>query len=96
MPPKLELIFSIIIALNTKQYKFENGVMIKVLKKLIIAATNLLIYYLIFEIDYNNFFLVSKLIVLGIKFKIFDKIEFINNGSAKPGRQIRPGQCVPR
>lgn len=41
--PKIESIFSIIIALGKMWYKFENGVLLKVLEKLIIVVTNLLV-----------------------------------------------------
>lgn len=68
------------------QYEFENRVVTKVLEKLIIAATNPLICYLIIEIDYVNPFLISKLIVLSIKFKVFGETSFANNSLAKHKR----------
>lgn len=54
------------------------------LEKLVIAATNLLMCYLIVEVDYANLFLVNKLIVLGIKFEVLGEIGFANDSSAKP------------
>ena len=60
--------------------------MTEVLEKLVIAATNSLVCYLIVEVDYANPFLVSKLIILGIKFKVPGKTSFVNNTPAKPGR----------
>lgn len=94
--PKLESIFSIVAALDTMQYEFENGAVMEVPEKLVIAATNPLVCYLIVEVDYADPFLVSKLIVLGIKFEVPGETGFANDSPAKPGRQTRPGQRVPR
>ena len=94
--PKLESIFSKIAAPSTMQYEFENGVVTEVSEKLVIAAMNLLVYYLIIKVDYADPFLVSKLIVLGIKFEVFGEAGFANESRAKPGRQTRLGQCVLR
>lgn len=47
---KLNSIFSIIDTFDKMQYKFKNGVVLKVLEKLIIMVTNLLIYYLIIKV----------------------------------------------
>lgn len=83
---KLESIFSIIAALNTVQYEFKNGVVTEVPEELVIAVTNLLVYYLIVKVDYIEPFLVSKLIVLGIKFEVSGETSFGNNNLAKPER----------
>lgn len=58
----------------------------EVLEKLVIAATNLLVCYLIVKIDYTNSFLVSKLIILGIKFEVFKESGFVNDSLVKPKR----------
>lgn len=64
-------------------YKFENRVISKILKKLVILATNLLIYYFIVKVGYNNQLLIIKLIVLDIEFEVFGKISFANNNLTK-------------
>lgn len=84
--PKLKSIFSIVTVCGIMQYKFENRAVTKVPKKLVIAATNLLVCYLIVEINYADPFLVSKLIVLGIKFEVSRETNFINDNPAKPGK----------
>ena len=94
--PKLESIFSIVAAFDTMQYEFKNGAVIKVPEKLVIAVTNPLVCYLIVKVDYADLFLVSKLIVLGIKFEVPKKTGFANDSLANPGRQTRPGQRVPK
>ena len=65
-------------------------------EKFVIAVTNLLVHYLIVEVDYTNPFLVSKFIILGIKFEVSGKTGLANDSLAKPGKQTKPGQCVPR
>lgn len=49
------------------------------LKKIIISIINLLIYYLIIKINYANFLLIKKLIILDIKFQVFKITNFVNN-----------------
>lgn len=88
---KLESIFSIIAALGTMQYEFENGVVAKVAKTLVITAMNLLVCYLIVEVDYASLFLSSKLIISSIKFEVFRETDFANDGLAKLERQTRSG-----
>lgn len=61
------------------QYKFENRAVAKVPEKLIIAAINPLVCYLMIKIDYTNLFLVSKLIILDIKFEDSRKTGFAND-----------------
>ena len=51
LSPKLESIFSIFAALGTMQYEFENGAVLEVPEKLVIAVRNLLMYYLIIKVD---------------------------------------------
>lgn len=70
--------------------------MTKMPEKLIIIATNLLIYHLIVKVDYANLFLISKLIVLGIEFEIPKETSFANDSSAKPEKQIKLGHWVLR
>lgn len=65
------------------QYKFKNRTILEVLEKFVIAATNLLIHYLIVKVSYTNFLLIIKLIILGIEFKVFKEISFANNKIAK-------------
>ena len=55
-------------------------------ENLIIVATNLLVCYLIVEVDYANPFLVSKVIVLSIKFEVPGKTSFANDSPVKPER----------
>ena len=79
LSPKLESIFSNIATLDTMQYRFENRAMTEVPEKLVIAAINLLVCYLIVKIDYNNPFLISKLIVSGIKFEVLGETGVAND-----------------
>ena len=57
--------------------------MMEVLEKLVITATNPQVCYLIVEVDYANFFLVSKLIILAIKFEVPRETDFANDSPAK-------------
>lgn len=57
------------------------------LKKLVIIIINPLINYLIVKITYANFLLISRLIVLGIEFKVIKKTSFISNRITKPGEK---------
>lgn len=68
------------------QYEFKNKALMEVTKNLVIAATNLLVCYLIARVDYANSFLVSKLIILGIKFEVPRETNFANDSQAKLGR----------
>lgn len=72
------------------QYEFKNRMMAKIPEKLVIAAKNPLICYLIVKIDYANPFLVNKLIILSIKIKVFRKTSFANDSLVKPRRQTKP------
>lgn len=67
------------------QDESKNGALTEVTNKLIIAATTLLVCYLIVEVDYADSFLVSKLIILGIKFEIPRETNFANDSQAKLG-----------
>ena len=65
--------------------------MLEVPKKLIIVATNLLICYLIIKVSYTNLILITKLIVLGIKFKVLKETSFTSDGITKLKRKIKSG-----
>ena len=94
--PKLKSIFSIVVALGTMQYEFEYRAMTEVPEKLVIVATNPLVCYLIVKVDYAKPFLVSKLIVLNIKFEVPGEANFVNDILAKPERLTRPSQHIPK
>lgn len=57
--------------------------MLKLPEKLVITATNLLMYYMIVEISYTGSLLITKLIVLGVEFKIPGKTSFASDGIVK-------------
>lgn len=61
-----------------------------------IATTNPLVCYLIIKISYVNLLLITKLIVLGIEFNVFEETSFASDGIAKFGRETRPSQCIPK
>lgn len=84
--PKFESIFSIVATLSMIQYKLENEIVTKVPEKLVIATIKPLVCYLIVKVDYVNLFLISKLMVLGIKFEVSKQICFANDSPAKPRR----------
>ena len=88
--PKMESIFSIIASLDKIKYEFENEAVLKVPEKLVIAATNPLICYLIVEVSYARVLLITKLMFKGIKFKVFGEASYTYDGPAKPGRETRP------
>lgn len=69
------------------QYKFENVKVTEMPKNLVIVATNPLICYLIIKVDYVNFFLGNKLIVLSIEFKVFGETSFANERPVKPAKR---------
>lgn len=64
--PKIESIFFIVVVLNKIRYKFKNRAILKVLEKLVIAATNLLMYYLIAKVSYTKSLLIIKLMFTSI------------------------------
>lgn len=86
MLSKLKSIFLIVAILDMMQYEFENGAVVKIPEKPVIAVANLLLYYLIIVVDYANPFLVSKLIVLCNRFKVFGKTSFANDNPVKLGK----------
>lgn len=93
---KVIINFSIVATFYIIQNKFNNRVVLKMLKKLVIAMTNTLICYMIVEVCYTNLCLISKLIILGIKFKISSrKTSFANYNIVKLKREIRLNQCIP-
>lgn len=87
--PKIESIFSIVTTLNKIEYKFVNGVVLEMLKKLIITATNLLICNLIIKVSYARLLLITKLIFISIEFEVSGKTSCIYDGPAKLGRETR-------
>lgn len=87
---KIESIFSIVATLDKMQYKFENGAVLKVPKKLVIAATNPLVCYLIFEMSFPKPLLIIKLMFISIEFEVSGKASCNYNSSAKPRIKIRP------
>lgn len=83
--PKMESIFSIIASLDKMEYKFENGVVLEMLEKLVIEATNPLIYYLIVEVSYEKSLLITKRMFISIEFEVPGEASCTYNGLAKPG-----------
>lgn len=71
-------------------YKFENKAVFKVLEKLVIIVTNLLVCYLIVEISYVEPLLITKLIVLGVESKVFREASFASNGIVELTEKTRP------
>lgn len=67
----------------------ENRAVLKILEKLIIMATNLLMYYLIVEVSYIEPLLVTKLIFIDIKFEFSKKTSCNYDSLAKPREKIR-------
>lgn len=67
----MESIFSIIATCDKLEYEFENKAVLKVPKKLIITATNPLLYYLIVEVSYARLLLITKLMLKAIDFEVF-------------------------
>lgn len=78
------------------QYEFRNEAVLEMSEKLVIAETNPLACYLVVKINYADFLLIIKLIILGDEFKLFREISFDYDSTAKPRRKIKPSQCVPR
>ncbi len=58
--PKMESIFSIIGAFDKIEYKFENGVVLEVPKKLVIVVTKLLLCYLIVKVSITRLLLLQS------------------------------------
>ena len=87
---KMESIFSIIASFDKIKYEFKNGVVLKVSKKLIIAAINPLICYLIVKVSYARALLIIKLMFIDIEFKVLGKTSCTYNSLAKPKRETRP------
>ncbi len=92
----MESIFSIITALDKIEYKFENGVVLEVPEKLVIAGTNPLVCYLIVKVNYARPLLITKLMFIGIEFEVFGEASCSYDGPAKPERETRPSQRIPR
>ena len=70
MSPKIESIFSINVFLDKIKYEFKNKTVLEVLEKLVIAATNPLVCYLIVKVSYAKALLIIKLMFIGIKFEV--------------------------
>lgn len=78
------------------QSEFENGVVSEVPEKLVIAATNPLVCYLIVEVGNTEPLLITKLIVLGIECEIPGNTGIINDGATKLGEKRGPCQRIRR
>ncbi len=87
---KMKSIFSIVVTLNKMKYEFKNGVILKVSEKLVIAATNPLMCYLIIQVNYAKLLLITKLMFIGIEFEFPREASYTYDGPAKPRREIRP------
>lgn len=87
----MESIFSIVTVLGKIQYEFENRAVLGMLEKLVIAAMNLLVRYLIVKKSYVGLLPITKWIFIGIEFEIHDDIFCTYNGFAKPGQKTRSG-----
>lgn len=72
----MALIVSIAVTFGKIQYEFGNRVILKVLKKLVIAVTNPFICYLIAEVNYVKLLPITKLILIGIKFEIPREVSY--------------------
>lgn len=64
--------------------------MLEISKKLVIAAINLLVCYLIVEVSYAGPLLITKLMFIGIEFEIPKETSCTYDNSAKPGKEARP------
>ena len=73
------------------KYEFENKVVLEVSKKLVIAATNPLMCYLIVKVNYAKVLLITKLMFIGIEFEVSREASCTYDGPAKPGRETKPG-----
>lgn len=90
LSPKIKSIFPIVTTLDKIQYEFKNGVILEVPKKLGIMVTNPLISYLIVKVCYTKLLLITKLIFIGIKFKVLGEVCYTYGSPTKTGREIRP------
>lgn len=86
---KIESIFSIIAVFDKIEYKFKSRVVLEIPEKLVIAATNPLMCYLIVKISYARPLLIIKLIFISIKFQVSQEVSCTNDGPAKPRRETR-------
>lgn len=60
-------------------------------EKLVIATTNPLVCYLIIKVSYARPLLITKLIFIGIEFKVSGKASCTYNSSAKPRKETKLG-----
>lgn len=81
--------FSIIATLYKIEYKFKNGVMLEIPKKLISAVINLLVCFLIVEVSYARSLLITKLMFIGIEFEILKEASCTYNDLSKLGKEIK-------
>lgn len=72
------------------EYEFENKAVLEVLEKLVIAVTNLLMYYLIVKVSYTRSLLITKLMLIGIKFEVPGEASCTYDNPAKPEKETRP------
>ncbi len=89
LSPKMETIFFIVAPLDKMEYEFENGAVLEVPEKLVIALINLLVYYLIVKVSCTRRLLITKLMFIGIKFEVSGKASYSYDGLAKLGREKR-------
>ena len=77
------------------KYEFENGAVLQVPEKLVIAATNPLVCYLIVEVSYARALLIIELMFIGIEFEVPGEASYTYDGPVKPGRETRPSERIP-
>lgn len=70
--------------------------MLEVPKKLVIAATNQLVYYLIVKVSYARLLLITKLMFMGIEFEVLKEASCTYNGSVKPRKETKPSYHISR
>lgn len=83
----MKSIIFIVTTFGKMQYEFENKIILKVPKKLIIIVINPLICYLITEVSYIKQLLIIKLIFISIKFEFLNKISYTYDSSVKPRKK---------
>lgn len=83
-------IFFILTTIQKMKYEFENKVVLEVSEKLIIVATDPLVYYLIANVSYAKPLHIIKLMFIDLKFEVLKEASYTYNGQAKPGREIKP------
>ena len=84
---KMQSILIIVVIFDKMQYKFKKAEVSEVSKKLIIAATNPLICYLIVKLIYTGLLLIIKVMFIIIKFEVPRETNWIYDRLAKLGRE---------